>query len=183
MNRNVSRDDIDDRWAAALIGNVGQLDAGHALEILGIEMVGRARTARRIREQPRICFRKRDQVCSRMDRQRWMNNEYERNLGDERNRGKILDRVIGQLPVDRSVDGKGGAGLNQSMSISGRPRCHGHPDHGGCSRPVLDDHRFPKSFRQSRSEHAPKRVLGPASWPRNDQRDWPGWILLRLGNQ
>jgi hypothetical protein len=110
-----------------------------------------------------------------------MGNEHEGNTANERNRRKILGRIVGKLFVDRDCDcQRRSAAHHQRVSIGGGFRDRGGSNDRGRSRPVFDDDGLAQAIRKLRPEDAAERVDRTASGPRCDERDRPRRVILGL---
>src|SRR5262249_18245374 len=109
----------------AFVGNVRHLDAGHALEQLGVEMVRRAGPARRVGELARMFLRIRHELGDRAHRQRWVDHEKEWNPAGQHKRHEVLDRIVGTalmasdpLPARTTVEPAGAAWAPAAVPIT-----------------------------------------------------------------
>jgi hypothetical protein len=93
-----------------------------------------------------------DQVVDRFDRQRWIDDQDERNADHKRDRREILPRIIGKLFVKRWTDRQRAAPCKHKRIAVGR----GFGAIGGADRragagPVLDHDRLAKEIADARS--------------------------------
>ena len=177
-------DHVGERGRAALVGNVRHLDAGHALEQLPIEMVGRSGPARCERQLAGIVLGIGHELGHRMHRQGRRHHEDERDPAAERDRDEILDRIVRQLLVHGGADReRSAAGHHDGVAIGRGLGAGGRPDYRARTRPVLDHDGFAQSFRQRLCDRAAERVHRSARRPWRDQGDLPGGEVLRPGGQ
>ena len=101
---DMARDHIGERLRCAAIGNLGQRDLRAAFEQLNAEVRKRPDAGRPIGERVRLCVV--EQFRKGLDRQCGIDHEDARQIRQQRNRRKILDRVIRQLVHDRGLRGK-----------------------------------------------------------------------------
>ena len=121
------------------------------------------------------------QIGHRLDRQGRIDHEHERHAGDQRDRHEIVDRVVGQLLVERDVDGE----RRRSRSAA----CSRPVPARATSRPMT----VPAPGRFSTMTGLPSRsssrcrtrarddVDRAAGAERHDQGDRPRRIVLRDG--
>ena len=103
---------------------------------------------------------------SRVDDQR------ERHAGHQRDRREILHRIVGQMVVERLVDGERGRGRQQQRVAVGRGPRHLLGAEGGAgARLVLDDDGAGKPGLQLIGDHAAEQIGGAARRIRHDQFD------------
>jgi hypothetical protein len=93
--RHVASDDVVEGRRQPLVRNVHHLDAGHALEQLGVEMAAAAVPVRGIGKAARRVLRMLDQLADRAHRQRWIDHQHEGNVGDQRDRRQIVHGIVG----------------------------------------------------------------------------------------
>ena len=103
---HVAGDDVAQRRRRALVGNVRHLNPGHGLEQLAGEVDRVARTARRECQLAGLLLGQPDQVGDRLYRQRRVDHQHQREACRVRHKGKVLHRVVGQVPVKGRVDGQ-----------------------------------------------------------------------------
>ena len=144
--RHVPGYHVGERRRAALVGNVHHLDAGHALEHLGLQVMGRAGAARSIGKPARVL-------------------------------PGILHELGNAVHRERSA-----ACHDQGVTVRGRFRARGRPDHGSRAGPVLHHHRFAQPVGEIGCEQPAERIDGAARRPRRDQRDLARGIFLRAGH-
>ena len=138
--------------------------AGHSLEQFHEQMVWRTRTAGAERQLARIVLGIFDQIGDRLHRQRWRDHQDEWHIGDERQWHKILGRVIGQLSVQRGVDGERRAGAHQQrVAIRLRLGHHVRGQHRSSAGPVIGHEAFAETLLQPTPKHAGEDV-GGATW-------------------
>ena len=125
---------------------VHHLDAGHALEHLGLQVMGRAGAARSIGKPARVL-------------------------------PGILHELGNAVHRERSA-----ACHDQGVTVRGRFRARGRPDHGSRAGPVLHHHRFAQPVGEIGCEQPAERIDGAARRPRRDQRDLARGIFLRAGH-
>jgi hypothetical protein len=92
------------RWRRALVGHVQQVDAGHHLEVLTRQVGRTAVAAGRERKFARFLLGQRDELGQVVGRDGRMDDAYIGRLVDQDHRLEVLDRIVGQLLVDRGVD-------------------------------------------------------------------------------
>ena len=113
-------------------------DSGRGLQHFGAEML-RAAVAGRTIGQSRLRFGVGDEFGQRLRRDLRVDDQRERHAGDQRDRGKILHRIVGQLPVERLVDGERGRGRHQQrVAVRIGPCYQVGAERGRGARLVLD---------------------------------------------
>ena len=90
---DLSRDEIGERRAAALVRHVRHLDARHVQEELGREMHDRALAAAAVGDLAGPRLRERDELARRARGQRRMHDDDERAARDEQDRREIVGRI------------------------------------------------------------------------------------------
>ena len=173
---------IAKRRTAAAIWNVPDVGAGHALEQFHIDVMRRAHPARRITELARPRLGELDQVGHRTDGQRRVHHQHERHCGDQRDRRKIHQRIVGQFLVDARVEGQRGARGRQQRVAVGRGARHISAAGGGpLPRTILDDERLAQSPFEALRQVSRQRVGPAAGRVRNHDANGLGWIILDCG--
>ena len=119
-HRNVAGDQIGQRRRVAAIRHVQHVDAGHGLEQLEAQVLRRAGPGRAVGELPGLRLGELDEVGDAVHRQRRIDHQHEGRVGDERDRREILRRIVGQVLVQRHVDGERRAGAEQERVAVGR---------------------------------------------------------------
>src|SRR5215470_14319657 len=147
-------DEIDDRRAAATIGDVQELDRRKSLEQLAGEVGRAAGSSRRKGELPGVRLRERDHLSDRLRRQRRRDRHDQRQLGQQDDRCKILGRIIWQVCIKVRTDAVGCDRIQQQRVTVGV----GLGDASGRCRPgsataVCDDDRLPQSICKLRCDY------------------------------
>ncbi len=164
----------------ALVGHRDHLDAGQALEIFAGEMAHGAGAGRRIGQLAGARLRVGDELGDRLNRQRRSDHQHERHVRDQRDRHEVLDRIVGQLLVERGVDGQQAARRHQQRVAVGRAlgdRIGG--DHGPAAGAVLDHERLAETVGEMLAEPAREDIGAAARRVRHDDGDLARGILLR----
>jgi hypothetical protein len=103
IQMDLARDQIDDRLAAAFIGNVQHVDFGLQLEQFAGQMLHGTRAGRRVLQLAWPRFGERDQFLYGLGGHRRVHDEQIGPDRRERDRGKVFLRVVRQLEMS---DGK-----------------------------------------------------------------------------
>jgi hypothetical protein len=130
-----------------------------------------ARAGARIIERARRGFRARNQIGDRLDVGLRAHEQHVGRVDELADRHEILQRVVGQIVVERLVDGDGGRGEQQRIAVGRRPRCNGHAGIAASAAAVVDDHRLAQRLLQGERDDARNDVGRPARRERHDQGD------------
>ncbi len=147
---------IGQRLCGALVGNLREPDRGALFEQLDPEMRKGPDPRRSIGEPMR--FRVSQKVRKRCHRERRMRDQKPRHVGDERNRRKVLGRIIGKLVHDRGLRRERRGHHQQRVAVRlGRGRGLGRHQPAGAAA-VLDDDRRADKLGHLRSDRAHDNV-------------------------
>ena len=172
--------EIVDSGCYSLVGDVPDLDRGHAREQLSRQMGDAAGAAGAERQRSGILLRKRDQLLDRSRRDRWMNDDTERRDADEAHRREILAGIVADVRDHARSDGqRRGIGLSQQVAVRGAFRDLTHRDRTDRTGPVLHDDLLAQCLAHLFCDDARHDVCSAAGGERHDQRDRTGRIGLR----
>jgi hypothetical protein len=109
-----------------------------------------------------------------------IDHEHERNAGDQRHRGKVGRRVVGQRLVQRDLDGQLRAGAHEQRVAVGR----GAGDRRGRddatrAESIFDHERFAEPIGQIPRDHAGEQIGAAAGRVGRNHGDEVGRIVLR----
>ena len=138
---------------------VTDIDARGTPEHFGAEML-RTAIAGGAKGQSRLRFAVGDEFGQRLRGDLRIDDQRERHRGDQRDRRKILHRIVGQLPVERLVDGERGRGRGARLVL----------DHDGGAETGL----------KLTGDQAAEKIGAAAGRIGHDHRDGPAGIG-RLG--
>ena len=179
---HLSADRVGDRRRAAAIRHVQHLDAGHALEQRGAQMIGRAGPGRRIGDLAGIGLGVGDELRDRVRRHRRVHHHGVGHVGEQRDRREILHAVERHGGEQSVVHGVHAHGVEQDgVAVRRRARDRAGADIAGRAGAVLDHHRLAHRLVQMRGDDARQNVGRAARRPRHQQRDRAGGIGLRGG--
>ena len=118
-----------------------------------------------------------DEAGEGRERRGRMAHQQLRHFRHDRDRHEVLLGVVGQLRIDRSVDGVIGRGEQQRVAVGrGLGSRIGGDDAAG-ARLVLDHERPPEVFRHARGHEAGDVIDRPTGRERQQQPDRPFGIL------
>ena len=89
----------------------------------------------------------------------------------QRQRGEILQRVIGQLRMQCRVGGMRTRRQQIGVTVGGGPRHHLGANDAVGTGPVVDDDLLAQDIAHALTEHATDRIRRPACCPRHDEAD------------
>ena len=170
-HRHAAGDHVHDRQRIAAIGNVQHVDAGLDLEQFHREVVGRAVAGRGVTDVAGLRLRERDQLFKRLRREFRIDHHHHRNGAEQRHRREVLDRIEGQLGVERRRD-RDRAWRQQQRVAVGRGLRHriGAEIAAGAGL-VLHHHRLAEALAEFSADKARERVGGAAGGERNHEGD------------
>ena len=120
-HRDLPADHVGDGLADALVGHHHDLEAARQLlEIFTRDMGDRAGAGRPIGQPARIGLGVGDQFCKRAHRDRRIDHDRGRAVGEHGDRRKILDRVVGRIGHDRRDQDVGRRAAEQNAVAVGR---------------------------------------------------------------
>ena len=132
----------------------------------------RAAVAGRAIGQSRLRFGVGDEFGQRLRRDRRIDDQRERHAGHQRDRRKILHRIVGQFLVQRLVDGERGRGRHQQRIAIGLGPCDLlRAERGAGARLVLDDDRRAKTALELIGDQPAEKVGGAARRIGHDHLD------------
>ena len=152
--RDVAGGNVGERRQRASVGNVGHLDAGHALEQFREQMMGRAGSGRREGEPALLALGEPDEVSHRMHRQRRVDHQDIGAQDHQRERHEVGGRIVGQLLVQADVDRHDRARRHQDGVAVGRRAGGGDRPVRRRRRPVLDHERLAEPLLQPLPQQA-----------------------------
>ncbi len=176
----MARDHIEHRRHASAIRHMTDVDPGGGLQHFGAEML-RAAIAGRAIGQSRFRFGVGNELGQRFCRDRRIDDQRKGHAGDEADRRKILHGVIGQLLVERLVDGKRGRGRHQQrVAVGLRFGDLVRAQRRAGAGLVLDNHGGGKTVLELVGDQSAKQIGGSSGGVRHDHLDGPAGIG-RLG--
>ena len=113
---------VGHRRAAALVGNVHDVDAGLQLEQLHAEMLRRPGARRGVGELARLLLGERDQLGQRVRRQAGMRHDHQRHQEDVGDRQEVGERLVRQVGIEAGIDAERAAGDHHERVAIGRGR-------------------------------------------------------------
>ena len=177
----MSADEVALHRPAATVGNVGELDAGHAGEQFGGNVRARADTGGRIGDLARLFLRQRDQVGDAAHWQRRMDHENLLVGGDEPDRREILAWVVaGIAAVEAGRHGEEARMADHQRVAVGR-RLGGRACADGAGRPaaVFDDELLTKRAPHVLAQQPRQNVVAAARRERHHDGDGTRGVGLR----
>ena len=136
---DAAADDVLHRRAAAAIGHVGDVDADGGVEQLAVDHAGRARAGRGDLHRRLVLFHVVDELRHGVGRKFIGGDENGRLVGDQHDRHKIFEQVVGRLLVERLVDGVGAGAHHDGVAVRRRLRDARGADHAAGAADILDD--------------------------------------------
>jgi len=172
-------DDVVQRWQRALVRHMSHLDAGHAGEQLGVEVVRRTRPAGAVGQLAWIGLGVLDQLLDRFYRQIVVDDENERRSCNHHQRHKIGRGIIRQLLVQRSIDRHWRRRRHQERIAIGLGMSHqARADHGAGAGFVLDDNWLADAFLELLPDQTRQDLGRTTGRVRNDDGDRLGRIVV-----
>ena len=137
-HHHLAAEEIGRRLAAALVRDVIHLDAGHRREQRGEQMLTAAVARRRVVDLAGPLLHVGDEFLERLHRQRRIDDQHAGLAADERDRREVLDRIVGELRVERRADRVGLRREQQRVAVRRgawrRSRCRSSRPRRACSR-------------------------------------------------
>ena len=128
-----------------------------------------------------VCLQQRNELRDGACGKIFADFEHHRLLGEQRDRGEIVDGVVAPLLVDRLVIGVGsGATQQQRIAIGRGVDDTGHPDDAASAGRILDDQRLAQQLAHPRRKNAAHDVERAARGIGDDHDDRPRGIGLSL---
>ena len=172
-------DDVGVGRRGAAIGHVGEIDLGHVFEQLAAHVRRAAVSGRGERDLARALSGFGDQVGDRAERRGLRHDEYVGEEADQRDRGKVVDRIVVDRGEEIAVDGKTRGGDVHGVAVGGGAGDVFRGDVAAGARLVLHHHLLAPHFRQPRADDAADRVDAASGRERHDQLDETGGPSLR----
>ena len=160
---------VEQRGCAAAVGNMGHVDASHALEQFRFEM-GNGTAALRCDVQTAVLLlRERNQFGNRLRRQIFIDQQNVRHIGDQRNGDKILHEVVAKLRVERGGNGiDRGWSHQQGVAVGRGMRGDFGTDVRPGARPVVDHHRLAQPLAELLAHEPCQQVRRAGGRKRHD---------------
>ena len=168
------------RLAAAFIGNVHHPDPRHQVEQFGRHVVKAAAAGSRIAEAVGLGLGELDQLLDRIDRNRRMDDQQVRAVGDEADGREILHRIECELGVNADVDGlRSHRAEENRVAVGRRAGCQLRRDVAAGAGTVVDQHLLAPALAQPVADDA-RQYVGSAARPeRDDEADRFRRVFLR----
>ena len=148
-----------------------ELRPGHGIEQCARQVLRAAIAGRPKMDGLGLAFGQSDQLTRVVGLDLWVDHQDVGRLHQFGNRGKGLDRIVGQLAIDRLAQHVGGGGHQQGVAIRGRFRHMVSPDGGACPLTVLHHHLLPQTGGQTDRGQSSHDVGEPAGSGRHDDAD------------
>ena len=180
-HRDMAAEQIGQRRAGALVGNMHQRDAGGAGEIFAGDVAGGAGAGRAEIDLAGIGLGVGDQLGDGFGRKRRMHHQRIRRVADQADRRKILARIVADVLVERRPDReRAGIAEHQRVAVGLALRDRLGADGAAGAGPVVDHDLFAEQFAHLVGDAAADDRGAAARRERNHQRDRPARIVLRL---
>ena len=166
--------------AAAAVGHMRQLHAGHAGEQRHEQVLATAIARRRVVELARPLARVGHQFGHAHHRQRWVSHQHAGLAAQQRDGGEVVYGLEAQLRVERGGDGVGLRRQQQGVAVGRRL---GHclaADGGAGARPVVDDDLLLQALAEFGRDDAHGPVHRTARREGHDDADRAARVVLRL---
>ena len=161
------------RIAAVLEGHVQEVGAGHGLEQLDRQMIGRARTGRGVGELAGLGLGEGYKLLQRRGLHRRRDHQHQVRVVDRRHRGEIAHQRVGLVGQQRLVGGERVGHHQQRVAVGGRLGDDVGADRAARPRLVLDHELLLQRLAQLLAEDARVDVGRPARPERHHDPDWP----------
>ncbi len=170
VHRHLAAEHVVDGRAGAAVGDVHHRGARAALEQLAPHVADGAVARRRVRHLAGVGLEVLDQLGKAGDRQDvGVDDDHAGRLDDFRHADKVLDRVVGQLGIDRGVDAVRRQRGNAERQAVGRGARHfGGADRAARAGAVFQHHRLLEDARERLLQAARRDVRGAPGRKRND---------------
>ena len=179
-HRDVAPEEVGQRRASALVGDVHQLDAGGAGEIFAGDVAGGAGAGRAEIDLVGIGLRIRDQFSHALRGERRMHHQRIRRVADHADRRKILARIVAGVLVERGADRqRAGVTQQQRVAIGIALGDRLGTDRAAGAGAVIDHDLLAEQFAHLVGNGATDDRGAAAGREWNDQRDGAGRIGLR----
>jgi len=149
------------------------VDAGAQLELLGGEMRLGAGARARIIERAGRGLGARDQAGDRLDAGIGAHEQHVRGIDELADRHEILERIIGQIAVERGIDRDRGRGEQERVAVGRGARRDRHAGIAAAAAAVVDDDGLAEGFLERHRDDARDDIGRPARRERHDQGDRP----------
>ncbi len=168
---------IGHRRSAALVRHVRHLDAQHAAQQFGVEMMECTDPAGTVIEPPLLSDL--DEVGDAVHRQRWIDHQDKRDAGHQRDRHQILARLVRQFLEDRGVYRHRTAGrLHERVAVGCSLGGGGGSNSGAGTGAVLDDECLTQPLLQLVRNRARDQIGAATRSERHEDRDAVRRIIL-----
>ena len=162
---------IDERLAGALVRHMYHADAGPETQEFSGEMPARALSRRAVSHAIRPRLRQFDEIAQVHDGKRSRHHENQRRVDGERNRRKIVERVVWKLAEQPGIRRVGGGHQHQRIPVGIRMRREIGPQYCAAAGPGVDDDLRIHSLAQSVAEQARHDVGRAAGRKGHDQAE------------
>jgi hypothetical protein len=169
-----------DRLRDAAVGDVLDVNTGHALEKLHRHMRRGPESGRAVGELARLAFGESDVVLHGLGAYRGMNDQRLRQDNKLRDRSKHLGNVVRHALAYDMHRCRGARRQVERMAVGRRMDHRIHPDQGSAARPVIDHKLLAQDRRKVLGREPGKQVAAATGSSRNNNADGTvGIILLR----
>ena len=145
-------------------------------------MAAAAGAIRAERERARLRLGKGHEIASGLHWHVIVSYEQERSRGNQRDWSKVTHRIVPELGIDGRVCSVRAPGTKQErVAVLRRLRYERSADRAPSSATVLDDHRLPQHFAQTRGNDARHHIDAAARRERHDDLDY--LARIRLGQR
>ena len=178
----MSRDQVGDCEARALVGDVGHLDPGDLFQLLRDQVPLRAVARGTISELAGFLSRIGDELLQVLRRQRRVHDQHARRAAEERDVGEIAQRIEREALRERGRDAmRGDTRDDQCVPVGRGLRDELRADDAARPSAVLDDEILLQGLAQPLRYQATQSVGGSARRERNDDAHRLGGPSLREG--
>jgi hypothetical protein len=178
MTRCFPAHDTDQGSARPVVRHLDDIHLRHALEELGIEVVGRPDAACVI-DLAGPGAGERDQLLHRFDRQGRVHGHHARRPREQRDRGEVLERIERQLAEQAGRGGEIGRGHDHRVAVRRRFRAERRAYGSSRAAAVLDYTCCPRRSVRRRADHARHRVCSAARREGHEEADGLDRVRLR----
>ena len=120
------------------------------------------------------------EFLERLHRQRRIDDQHAGLASDERNRREVVDRIVGELRVERGADGVGLRREQQRVAVRRGAGDDLGADRGAGAGLVLDDELLPEAFAELLRDHAHRPVDRATRRKRHDHFHRVRRVVLRV---
>ncbi len=180
QHADMAAEQIVERGACALVGDVRELHAGPVGEQLDREMIEGAGAGRPVRDRRRRLLADLDQLGERTGGKARMHHDQVRGRGDDADRVEVLARIVAEVLHEAGRRPDRRAGHHQQRVAVGRGlRDRAGRDRAAGAAAVVDDDLLAEDFAHLVGDAARRGAGAAAGRERNHQGDRPRGIALR----